>query len=52
MKLVNDRVRVNTWVNAGLHDRLLKFSKLSGKSKTLITEEALDLWLSKREKEF
>lgn len=52
MKIIHDRVRVNTWINEGLHKRMVNFSKLSRKSKTQIVEEALDLWLSKREKEF
>jgi len=52
MKLVHSRVRVNTWINEGLHTRLVKFSKLARKSKTQIVEESLDLWLTKREKEY
>jgi len=51
MKSLHNRVRVNTWVNQALHERMVKYSKEFGWSKTRIVEDALTTWLYDRDME-
>ncbi len=51
MKVLYSRVRINTWINSALHDRLVKYSKEYGWSKTKIIEDALANWLNERDME-
>ena len=48
---VNDRVRVDVWMLAAVHHRLVELSDDIGWSKTKIVEYAVDQWVSERRRE-
>ena len=51
MKILYNRIRLNTWINSALHDRLVKYSTEFGWSKAKIMEDALATWLNERDME-